>query len=141
MSRSVSVASGAAVVVYTHFDAVAEDTAYDDFQDLIADFRAALHAAFPSVTKDDRWLDREDHVIASNRHADFGLSEYMGLVSCWIVPRIDHDSYANTNGLKRQWASKAEDTFRKVVRNVFGDELRKLGTASNGESFYEQVTP
>lgn len=137
MSRSVSVPSHAEVVAYTNIDDFGEGRR-EEMQDRVIDLRAALHKEFPSVTKDDRWLGNEDRVVASNSHAYFGLSEYCGLVSVWIVPR--EANYGNRNdSLKLKWIASIDDKFHAIVRDVFGGELRRLGSASNGEAFFERV--
>lgn len=133
MGRSVSRPSNAAVTTYTTFEVENGDDANDDFQFAVSDMRDALNAAFPSVTSDDRWLGNEDHVIASNRHAYFGVSEYMGLVCWWIVP-IDDSPLAS------QWIAQIESRFEKIVADNWpGTPLRRLGTFSNGEAIFERV--
>lgn len=130
MGRSVSVPRGAASVVY-------EACEFEDswgFEEAIEDLRGCLMRAFPSVTEDDRWLDREDHVIASNRFAQFGVSEYCGLVSIWMVP-VDND-YADTHGIRDRWIESVDAKFRKVASGCFGVGLNKLGTFSNGEAIF-----
>ena len=131
MSRSVSVPSNAEAVAYTAID----PDNVEDFQDEVIDpLVYSLKKAFPSLYHDDQWLDREDHVIARNRHGLFGISEYCGLLAVWIVP-ADEDS-----NLSAPWCARAEAKLGAVVADVFGSQLRRVATASNGESFFERVT-
>lgn len=138
MSRSVSVPRHAQVVTYATFESEDDDFASDDFQFTLNDFREALKSRFPSVHSADEWLDNEDHVIAENRHAYFGVSEYMGLVSLWIVAKPGNYSNAY-DGIKRNWIEKAEPKFIDACNLVWGRLLRKVGTFSNGEGVYEQI--
>jgi hypothetical protein len=149
MSRSVSVASGAFAVAYEDcgtFGYVTEDEEgkkldephYDevlagmDWEDFISDKYDRLAKEFPSFSKCDKWLDNEDHAIAENRFAYFGMSEYMGLVSLWLVLKDDYD-YDWQGNLRKHWAEQVRAKFLKR----FGT-LTKLGTFSNGEAVFER---
>ena len=130
MSRSVSVPHYAEAVAYTAID----PDNVEDFQDqVIEPLVYSLKKAFPSLYEDDQWLDREDHVIARNRHGLFGISEYCGLLAVWIVP-ADEES-----NLSAPWCARAEAKLCAVVQDVFGLRLRSVGCASNGEQFFERV--
>jgi len=153
MGRSVSVASGAFAVVYQNckdFGYRTEDEegnkiaepeldeylAELDWEDFMENLRADAKALFPSLENCDKWLDREDHAILENRFAYFGISEYMGLVSIWLVLKNDlHDYYDRRDwtGIATKWADQVKPKFEKN----FGD-LRKVGTFSNGEGVYER---
>lgn len=163
MGRSVSYASGAQVVTFRSFsfesqcgqcegtgttDAMGEEeecpvcdgTGYiesdDDFDMLIDDFRDTLRSMFPSVVEADEWLGREDHVLAENRLAYFGMSEYCGLVSYWIVPK-EADGYSDTlyvENFAKRWIDSISDKFVAA----FG-ELTKVGSMSNGEGVYRRI--
>lgn len=126
MARSVSTPSGAEIVVYSHVDTETEA----EWHDMMHDLRSSIKAAFPSMEYADRWLDREDHVIAENSFACIGISEYCSLVSIWIVP---------DNDLGAQWARNVEKRLQKIVTDVFGMRLAKLGHMSNGEGVYQRV--
>jgi len=129
MSRSVSTPRGASHVAYAAID----PDNVDDFESEVIDpLTYSLQKAFPSLYPDDTWLDREDQAILRNRHAQFGLSEYCGLIAVWVVP--DEDS-----NLAAQWCSSIEVKLDAVVAETFGWRLRRIGTASNGESFFERV--
>ena len=131
MGRSVSVPSRAEAVCYAAID----PDNVDDFESEVIDpLRYALKKAFPSLYDDNDWLDREDHVILRNRLGLFGVSEYCGLLAIWIVP-ADEDS-----NLSAPWCARAEAKLGAVVADVFGSQLRRVATASNGESFFERVT-
>ena len=140
MSRSVSTPSGAAVVVFAAMDTTAshdEQGQYDEegmqfeWDNCIDNLRDSLTARYPSLSKCDRWLGREDHGILSNRHATVTVSEYCGLVAVCLVPTDEP--------MAGHWCEQIEPGFRKVVGEVFGGTLRKVATASNGEAFFEQV--
>lgn len=135
MGRSVSYACGATVVAYGHLDYEDEhdDYTYTDQMDY---FREEVKRMFPSTWEQDEWLGREDHVLMANYHALFGMSEYCGLVSYWIVPRYDAGcSYRCGDispALTDRWIAQIEPKFT----SAFG-ALRKLGSMSNGEGVYE----
>lgn len=133
MARSVSTPRGAVHVAFATFD----DDDSDDFQWQLEDFAAAICKAFPSASKHDEWVDREDHSVACNSFAHFGVSEYCGLVSMWVLP-ID-DDYATSNGLRDRWIDSIGPRFAKIAGQCFGASLRRMGSASNGEAFFQPV--
>jgi len=113
------------------------DTA-DDFKDRRDDYAQQLCEAFPSVSLDDDWIGREDQVVASNRYAKFGVSEYCGLVALWCVPReADYYSDPGFEGLRDRWVNSIGSKFERVVKGCFGIGLSHVGTASNGEAFFQ----
>lgn len=130
MGRSVSVPHYAEAVAYAAID---PDNVEDFESEVIDPLRYALKKAFPSLHDDNEWLDREDHVILRNRLGLFGISEYCGLLAIWIVP-ADEDS-----NLSAPWCARAEAKLGAVVADVFGQRLRRVATASNGEVFFERV--
>ena len=132
MSRSVSHPSGAVVCFRDVTDFEFDD--WDWFIELITD---SAKEAFPSMENADKWLDNEDHAILENSFAYIGVSEYCGLASVWMVRKENDLYYAEDiaiDNLADNWIGLVENKFCKM----FG-EYRKIGTASNGESFYEKV--
>lgn len=125
MGRSVSYPSNAAAVTFGTFDGEDEY----DWLDLVDEFRMSLRHLFPSASREDEWLGREDHAVAGNGHALFGLSEYGGLVSYWMVPR--EDTYGDISPLSQAWCDRAAAKFEAA----FG-EMVKVGTFSNGGGVY-----
>lgn len=133
MGRSVSVPTGAAVVVYADFSG--QDS--DDWDCTIANLKAELRAVFPSLLPCSTWLDREYHAVLCNNHAHVTVSEYCGLVAVCIVPR-GYD-YNDPSALAVHWCEQAEARFRKIVAENFGGALVKLGTFSNGEAIFRKA--
>jgi hypothetical protein len=129
MGRSVSYPSNAVVT----FGNVEYNDDYADYvwDELVDDFRSRLSEMFPSVRYVDDWIGREDHVLAENGHARFGMSEYGGLVSYWMVPQ--QDSYGAMSPLAEHWVDQATTKFTK-----FGT-LKKVGVFSNGGGIYEPI--
>jgi hypothetical protein len=141
MGRSVSTPHNAALVAFVDwFDGTYTDEEtgeeiqrqpesydWDDYMDCTRDHAKSL---WPSFEDTDRWLGREDRVLLENRLAYFGVSEYCGLAAIWIVPK-DHGGYPE---LANSWVSQISTKFHAN----FG-ELRKVGTASNGEAFFERI--
>ena len=106
----------------------------DDWDYQIDDFREEVRRLFPSACRADDWIGREDHVLMENGHARFGVSEYCGLVSYWMVPREDY--YGSVSPLSQAWCAKAPAKFEAA----FGT-LRKVGSFSNGGGVYAPKTP
>lgn len=109
-----------------------------DWECIVDDFRDHLKTLFPSVSPADDWIGREDHVLAENRLARFGMSEYCGLVAYWIVPSNEEQTY---HGYDRPHGRFADAWVRKIADKfvkAFG-ELSKVGSMSNGEGVYRRI--
>lgn len=128
MGRSVSTPSGARVVAYDYLE-YEED--YDDwtYPDFIEDIAAVAEDLWPSFRPVKKWAGREDRVLLENGFAQLGVSEYCGLVAIWVMPRGDVDCEA----LAIRWIDQIAPRFN----DLFG-KLDKMGTASNGESFFRE---
>lgn len=118
-------------------DVCFEEDQYDNFQNSIDCLFTCLKTAFPSISKDDTWIDREDHAIASNSFAYFGVSEYCGLVAVWVAPVEDHEQ----PGLQERWIDSIGDKFENAVGGCFGTNLKKVATFSNGEAMFRAANP
>jgi len=136
MGRSVSKASNSRIVEYIDVSWVEEEW---DYLDLREDIMDRLSANFPSLEEDDKFLGREDHVIASNNLVYVGISEYCGLASLWVTPRAYHDDFyygeKDTTGLAEHWCDTISEKFHKE----FG-EYNRVGGFSDGTSIYEKTT-
>lgn len=132
MGRSVSVPRHALDVAYVQ-SPDHEFTFTWDY--MIDDLRAALNKRFQSVVHQNTWLSSEEHVIAGNSLALFGVSEYCGLTAIWIVAAVDNERY----NLAENWVSQISKGFHQVVRDYFGTEYAKVSTASNGEAFFKEL--
>ena len=74
MGRSVSSPSNA-VVVYDHFESEGDEwDQQDDWDWYVDSYLSRIMAKYPSVSKDDGWIGREDRVVASriSARADAG---------------------------------------------------------------------
>lgn len=112
----------------------------DAFDYGLEDFRRQILEAFPSASACDSWLDREDHAIAENRFAYFGVSEYCGLVAMWVAEKdADYDQSEGWEALRDHWLSQVQQRFRKAADGCFGQALCKQGTFSNGEAFFQPL--
>jgi len=127
MGRSVSTPSGCSAVAYQHTD-LDEFDLQEDWEWKIDDIRERVQALWPSFEECDEWLDREDHAVCENGHAYVGVSEYCGLTAVWLVVKGDSEHPE----LAEAWCDKIAAKFEEE----FGS-LNKIGTASNGESFFE----
>jgi hypothetical protein len=105
-----------------------------DWDEELDDFRSHLKELFPSVEPADEWIDREDHVLAENKLARFGMSEYCGLVSYWVVPSMPDPRTTNHDAFADRWIASIADKFVAA----FG-ELTKVGSLSNGEGVYRRI--
>lgn len=97
-----------------------DHAAQENWNDSLVNLTALLRKAFPSLEKCDKWLDREDHAILSNRHAYVGISEYCGLVAVWIVP-TGASKYDDPPATAQHWAAQVERRFRKIVAETYGE--------------------
>ena len=131
MARSVSSPYGATAVIYTAIDTDDDpDCTQFEWESKIDDLIDALQQKFPSLRLSDKWLGNKDRAILENSFAYFGVSEYCGLVSVWVVPKEDYP-------LATAWAEKARASLRASVYQSFGIVLNKVATASNGEAFFQ----
>lgn len=131
MGRSVSYPADA-IVAFTTFDCEDPDDASFEWDWFVDDLRDRLSAVSSTFRHQDTWIGREDHVLASNGHAHFGVSEYCGLVSVWLVARDDLEP--RQEALAARWLEQVRDRFVATYGT-----LRKLGTMSNGEGVYERL--
>lgn len=113
------------------------ESAQFEFDCLVDDIRGSFKRKFPSMRNCDHWPERESRAIVENDHCMIVISEYCGLVSIGVVPTGLWEAYYTPNSapLAFDWATRYAAPF---LRQAFG-QLRKIGTASNGESFYERV--
>lgn len=121
----------------TDYESFDEFIAQEDWNDFVAWIRESAKSTWKSFEDEDKWLDREDHVILENSFAYIGVSEYCGLASIWLKSKHDElegsyytDEQARAN-LCEHWCNQISDKFEKL----FG-EYKKVGTFSNGESVY-----
>ena len=137
MGRSVSYPTGA-IVAFASFEVEDPEDAQFEFDWLIDDFRRRAGAAFPSLEEHDGWRNREDRILMRNAFADFGVSEYMGLLAIWIVERedgayLDADWRTARSPRAQRWLKQIAPRFDAL----FG-ELDLLGRFSNGEAIFRQ---
>lgn len=144
MGRSVSYPSGAHVA-YSQWDAgwnadgddpdgghFDELAARDEWDFIVEDFREQVLGYYPSAWAVSDWLGREERVVARNRYACFGLSEYCGSIAYWVVQRSDID--ACEEGLAQRWFDRIEAKFEQRFAT-----LVRLGAMSNGEAVYRRI--
>ena len=130
MGRSVWTPNNALEVVF--FPVNQDEDCDYDWQELVEDIRETLKAEFSGFRDADHWPERESRCILEDDLLKIQISEYCGLVSLGVV--INPHS-----ALRDEVVEKHEDSVAKFVRETWG-QLRKIGTFSNGESFFEQVS-
>lgn len=95
---------------------------------------------WPSMHDDERSLPRphwETVIVASNEHSAVTVSEYGGMVAISLIPDYDRATFWRTDDpLGEHWRKQVAERFLAA----FG-EYSKLGTASNGASFFERIQP
>jgi len=108
-----------------------------EWQNYLLTLREDVMRRFPSFNEADEWIDQEIHVIAQNEHSIVAVAEFGGTVAVMLAPRYDRDTYWRdpepTGGLGETWRKQISEKFL----TLFGD-MRKIGTASNGEAFFER---
>ncbi len=77
MARSVSTPRDSAFVEYANFQVDGDPDWEWDYA--IEDFQSQILEAFPSTCASTEWIGRENHAVAENNFAYFGVSEYCGL--------------------------------------------------------------
>lgn len=130
MGRSVSVPSEASDVAYASFECDCEDDASYLFQDAIGNLREIAMKKYPSLSKADRWIGRENHVVLENRYCSITVSEYCGLVAVAIVPSAGYS-------LSDSWCNKVN---LQPLAECFGQALRSAGRFSNGEQMFNAIS-
>jgi hypothetical protein len=140
MVRSVSYPSGSLVAftVREGEDSDARDFEYEWLRDDLIERAKRL---FPSLEPYDGWRGREDHILARNAFADFGVSVYGDLVAVWIVER-DDGSYRDADWQAAR-SSRARHWLRQIASRFeaeFGD-YDCLGHFSNGVGVYRKREP
>tara|TARA_B100000035_G_scaffold262119_1_gene233436 strand:- start:1950 stop:2375 length:426 start_codon:yes stop_codon:yes gene_type:complete len=139
MGRSVSVPRDAEVF-YLDLSEMFEREEWDEndwdwLQEAIVD----SFMQWPSVETAEEWIGREDHVLAKNGLAKFGISTYCNIASVWVVPIEEgHNQYGDRidiTDLSKNWIAK---TWPKVKKR-WPNRMERGGTMSNGVSFYRKV--
>ena len=142
MGRSVSVPHNAVATAYIDLTANATEPGEGwDWDLFIEDLSDVLQHRFKSLQTADLWLQREEHVILTNAHANIVVCEYCGLVSVSLVPyeeASDYSDSASLNVLHEAWCDQVSKGFVNCIDRTFGG-LRHIGTASNGEAFFQRI--
>jgi hypothetical protein len=135
MGRSVSVPTHAIATFYLKLP----DEAIDEweFVDMLDDFRNVIKSRYPSFEDDNTFVGREEKSILENEHGRIVIAEYCGLLSLSVVPD-EHERNAYVE-LSRHWCEAIVPGLQAKLVECFPDALlRRVATASNGESFYEK---
>lgn len=152
MGRSVSVPLNAVGVFYKAWtqghedEETGEPIADDDFDYWESEWDYLVHDdfvgnvltdLFPSVEPADYWIGTEDHVVAENQLAAFGVSEYCGLAAFWVVVKDNSNwDLPSWTGLAAAWIDKAWPK----VEAMYPSRLGLMGRFSNGGAVYKRVT-
>lgn len=142
MGRSVSYLSNALRVNYfnwpTYETGEGEDVEveYEDARYVIEDIQQTIINEWPEFEAVSKWADREDHIILEGYGLQIALSEYGGLATLSV--RVDpyYSDYDDEERIvsAEQWVADNWDSATK-----YWNKYRKVGTFSNGESFYELI--
>ena len=146
MGRSVNYLDNAEVVLYFpieneyneagEFD---EDLSQMEWDDTVRNLQCEIRARLPSYYDvKDKWGNRETRIILETNLCSIGISEYCGLVSLSVAPRNnDYDAWHEIFALRH--ANQIQGTLEKVLNDLGLTNLRKVGTASNGEAFFQKA--
>jgi|13_taG_2_1085334.scaffolds.fasta_scaffold36283_2 hypothetical protein len=141
MGRSVSVPHNATCTAFLHLDHDHEDPdeSFGVWEDFLDHLWHTLRAKYKSLRPDDRWVGREEKVHWSNDHADVVIADYCGLVSVSLVPKDrPYNDEASEKAIAEAWCDQVSTGFLDLINSTFGG-LRKIGTASNGEAFFQAI--
>ena len=107
----------------------------------IEDFQSQMQEAFASLQTCNKWIGREDYALLENTFCYVGVSEYLGLVSMWVVPKeADYYSPSGFESLRDHWIDQIGQRFEKVAHTCFGQPLKLMGYMSNGEGLYQRLS-
>lgn len=147
MGRSVNYLDNAKLVLYFPF----ENEDNKDYQidlawsDLIDNLQSAIKIKLPSYDiVDNKWDNNETRIILENTFCYIGISEYCGLVSLSVAPKCFDYGYSDSKykeNFAEHHVNKIKNTLVKVLDYLGLTNLRRVGVASNGESFFEKVEP
>jgi hypothetical protein len=147
MGRSVNYLNNATVIIYFPFESeydengnFDEDLTSLNWDDLKCNLISEIKNKLPSFYEVDKWDNRETHIILENNLCYIGLSEYCGLVSLSVAPRnSDNIDYFLTyrDNFAEYHSKQIEKTLQKIVDNISGKRLIKIGSFSNGEGVYK----
>lgn len=146
MGRSVNYLDNAEVVLYFPFEGGQDEEGnYDEFcadlewDDTIRNLQCEIRAKLPSYYDvKNEWGNRETRIILENSLCSIGISEYCGLCSLSVAPRQnDYDEWHERFALRH--AGQIRGTLEKVLNDLGLTNLRKIGTASNGEAFFQKA--
>lgn len=146
MGRSVSYLNNAEVVLYFPFENGTEENGeYDEFlaselwDEMVLALQCEIKKRLPSYYEvKDKWGNRETRIILENNLCSIGISEYCGLVSLSVAPNENYYSEVmNIEKFAIYHANQIRGTLEKVLHDLGLKNLHKIGTASNGEVFFE----
>lgn len=136
MGRSVNYLDNAEVVLFFPFDCDEQDESYE-WEDLKLNLQCEIRAKLPSYYEvKDKWDNRETRIILENSLCIIGISEYCGLVSLSVAPKLN-SYYNDKQNLALHHARQIKGTLEKVLHDLGLKRLSKIGTFSNGEAVFE----
>lgn len=124
MGRSVNYLSNSFAVVF--FSNHEEENEY-----IVEDIQQSIMSDYPEFWEVSKWEGNEGHIILQSHTVEIGLSEYCGLFSLSIRVRegLDEQEEKEAHEWLTVHASKILDPY---------NEMRRIGTFSNGESIFEK---
>ena len=111
-----------------------------DWQDLVDNITATITGHFKSFEEpgcNNKWVEypyRENRILLENDHCQFSISEYCG---CGAISVFENDG-SEYPELAISWTNRNFEKIQKLCE-PFTDQMRKIGSASNGEAFFEKV--
>lgn len=135
MSRSISYPNDADQVAFLDIEEYIDDQFPMDYWEALKDdIIFNLREAFPSVRDSRatvRWIDGESRIIGENEHGIFTLSEYERIAAVAVLA----DPLRPDTGLSARWRSSIN--LHRALNDF--PLLQRIGTASNGESFFRPI--
>lgn len=106
---------------------------WDALKDWVREYAIERWPSFEAV--EDEWIGDETRILARNAHSAVVISEYSGVVAISLVPDYDRrEFWRDDNALGEQWRKNISAEFLTLF-----SEYEKIGTASNGEQFFQKV--
>lgn len=131
MGRSVNYLTRATQVIYLQLNQEDDDPfAWDSFMN---DITEILQELLPSLSDANRWDGNETAIFLQNNIAEFGVSEYCGLVSLSARP------LAGKENLGERWLAQAWPKINQTLKKYRYSPMDRVGSFSNGESIYKPL--
>lgn len=115
------------------FDVVFFSNHEEENEYIIEDIQQSIISEYPEFWEVSEWENNEVHIILQSHTVEVGISEYCGLFSLSIRIRDEVNLEEEEEHEVNEWLTIHASKLLKPY-----NEMRKIGTFSNGESIYNK---